>query len=619
MRDDLLHYYERELTFLRRMGADFARKYPKIAGRLQLEPNKCEDPPVERLLEGFSFLAARIHLKIDDDFSELSESLLTVVYPHFLRPIPSMSLVELELDPEQGKLTTGFKVPRETTLYSRPANGISCRFRTCYDTTLWPVTVAAAQWLSPDRLRPPIRATEPAALRLELHSFADVSFAHLDLTALRLHLSGEATLVYPLYELLCRNCTRIVVRDPTPGSRLPTLTLPGSALRPVGFAEQDGMVPYGRRSFVGYRLLQEYFTFPDKFLFLDLDIFEAIRAAGFGSKAEILFLIGPHERSDWRAIVEAGVSARTIRLGCTPVINLFSQTSEPVLLTRTKHEYQVVPDARRRNTTEIFSVDEVIGVTPGSSEPVRYEPIYAHRHGNGDGRDRGEAFWHATRRPAGWREDGGSDVYLSFVDLSSRATSPGVDAVTARLTCFNGDLPSRLPFTGESGSEGTSDFELEGGGPVGNITALIKPTPVVQPELGRAQFWRLISQLSLNYLSLVETGTEALQEILRLYNAGGSMAGERQIQGILGLRSRPAFARMASEQGPSFVRGLRVELELDEEQFAGGGAYLFASVLEQFLGLYTSINSFSQLSARTRQRKAELREWPPRAGWKALL
>jgi type VI secretion system protein ImpG len=611
MRDDLFYYYEQELSYLRRMGAEFARKYPTVAGRLQLEPNKCEDPHVERLLEGFAFLTARVHLKLEDDFPELSESMLNVVYPHFVRPIPSMSLVELQLDPEQGKLTTGLRIPRDSTLYSPPAAGVSCKFRTCYDTTLWPVSVDSAQWVTPDRLRPAVRVAEPAAVRLQLQCFPDVTFAELDLSALRLHLSGDGSLTYPLYELLCRNCTRILVRDPRPGSRQPTLSLPGALLRPVGFAEDEGMLPYPRRSFIAYRILQEYFLFPEKFLFLDLAVFDAVRAAGFGDSVEILLLIAPFERTDWRPHLETGLSPRTIRLGCTPIVNLFSQTSEPILLSQTRHEYQIVPDARRRTTTETFSVDEVLGVTPGSPEPIHYDPIYAHRHGTDGHADR--AFWHAVRRSSGWRSDGGTDVFLSFVDLSSRTVHPGVDAVTARLTCFNGDLPSRLPFGEEVG------FTLEGGGPIRTIAPLVKPTAVVQPLLGRSQFWRLISQLSLNYLSLLEGGGEALKEMLRLYHTGEGTAGDRQIEGIVGLKSSPTFARVVSEQGLSFVRGLRVELELDEEQFAGGGAYLFASVLEHFLGLYVSINSFSQLGARTRQRKSELREWAPRAGWKALL
>ena len=337
-----------------------------------------------------------------------------------------------------------------------------------------------------------------------------------------------------------------------------------------------------------------------------------MREAGFGSRAEVIFLIAPFERGERKGMLEAGVNARTFRTGCTPVINLFSQVSEPVLLTERQPDYQLVADARNRLSMEIFSVDDVVGITPGSEKSIRFEPFYAHRHGAFKTRD--QQYWYAKRRPSGWRSDRGTDIIISFVDLSSRVVYPDVDAVTARLTCFNGDLPSRLPFGNEDG-----DFELEAGGPIRKIIALLKPTPVVQPPLGRPQLWRLISQLSLNYLSLVEGGTEALQELLRLHNAAEATAGEKQIQGILDVRSSPAYARVASDHDLSFARGRRVELDMDEEQFAGGGVYLFASVLEQFFGLYASVNSFSRLTVRTRQRKGALREWPPRAGWKALL
>jgi type VI secretion system protein ImpG len=613
VRDDLLHYYERELTFLRRMGAEFAERYPKVAGRLLLEPSKCEDPHVERLLEAFAFLAARVHLKIDDDFPEVSESLLNIVYPQYIRPIPSMSLVEFHLDPEQGKLTTGLTIPRDSLLYSRPVGGVPCKFRTSYDTTLWPLTVAAAQWATPDRLKPPVKAIDAvAALRIELRCLPDVSFDKLDLQTLRLHLNGEPNVVFSLYELLCNNCARILVRDPGAGAKGKTITLPASSLKPVGFADEEGMLPYPRRAFLAYRLIQEYFTFPAKYLFLDLSGFDAVRAAGFGESIEIVFLISPFERADRRPVLEAGVTEKTIRLGCTPIVNLFPQVSEPVPLTQKRHEYQVVPDARRRLTTEIFSIDEVVGISPGSAEPLRFQPFYAHRHGTD--RATREMYWYAKRRPSAWRSDGGTDVFISFVDLSSRTVHPGLDAVTARLTCFNSDLPSRLPFGNENG-----DFELQGGGPIRKIVALIKPTNVVQPPLGRPQLWRLISQLSLNYLSLADGGPEPLQEILRLHNFSDATSAEKQIQGITAVRSSPCYSRVVAEHGLSFARGRRVEIDFDEEQFAGGSVFLFASVLERFLGLYASLNSFSVLSVRTPQRKEVLREWPPRAGWKALI
>ena len=613
MRDDLLHYYERELTYLRRLGGEFAEAYPKVASRLQLEPSKCEDPHVERLLEGFAFLAARVHLKLDDDFPEVSEALLNVIYPHYVRPIPSMSVVEVHLDPDQGKSPTGVRIPRESPLFSRPVGGVPCKFTTCYDLTIWPLTIAGAQWTTPDRLRPAVRASDAvAALRLDLQCLPDVTFSSLEMESLRFHLSGEGTLTSSLYELLCNSCTRILIRDTTPGGSQKTVTLPASALRSVGFAADEGMLPYPRRSFLGYRMLQEYFTFPEKFLFLDLTGLRALREAGFGTRAEVVFLIAPYERGDRRAMLEAGVSERTFRTGCTPVVNLFSQVSEPVLLTERHDEYPLVADARRRLSTEIFSIDEVVGISPGSTQTIRYEPFYAHRHGALRASD--QQYWHAKRRPSGWRSDRGTDIYLSFVDLSSRVVYPGVDAITARLTCFNGDLPSRLPFGNDDG-----DFELEGGGPVRKIVALVKPTPAIQPPLGRPQLWRLISQLSLNYLSLVDGGTDALQELLRLHNFADATAGEKQIQGILDVRSAPAYARVASDHDLSFARGRRVELDMDEEQFAGGGVYLFASVLERFFGLYASVNSFSRLSVRTRQRKGALREWPPRAGSKALI
>jgi type VI secretion system protein ImpG len=229
-------------------------------------------------------------------------------------------------------------------------------------------------------------------------------------------------------------------------------------------------------------------------------------------------------------------------------------------------------------------------------------------------RNKRQTFWYARRRPIGWRTDGGTDVYLSFVDLTNRIVQPGLDAVTARLTCHNGDLPSRLPFGNESG-----DFELHGGGPIRKTVALVKPTDVVQPPLGKPQLWRMISQLSLNYLSVVEGGREALQELLRLHNLAETIAGERQIEGIKDVRSAPHHSRVVGEYGVTFARGRRVEIEFDETEFAGSGLYLFASVLERFLGLYASVNSFCVLAARSRQRKTLLREWAPRAGWKPLI
>ena len=613
MRDELLLYYNNELTYLRQLGAEFGDKYPKIASRLVLEPDKCDDPHVERLLESFAFLAARVHLKIDDEFPEITEALLSILYPHYIRPIPSTSVVQLHLDPEQGKASTGMKVNRESVLYSKPIGGVPCKFRTCYDTTLWPLAVSAAEWKTPDRLAPPMRAPEAAAaLRLELKCFPDVEFGRLGMSSLRFYLNGESNLVNTLYEMLCCNCMQIWVRDPTPRSRIRPVMLPASALRPIGFDEEDGVLPYPRRSFVGYRLLQEYFTFPEKFFFMDLTGLEEVWSAGFKDRAEIVFLMSAYDQNQRKQMLEVGVSAKTFKLGCTPIVNLFQQTAEPILLDQRKFEYPIVPDVRRPNATEIFSVDEVVSINPQTRETMRFEPFYSYRHAAI--RENRQTFWMAKRRASTRKNDDGTEVYMSLVDLSSRPIHPDTDTLTIRTTCTNRDLPSRLPFGNEAG-----DFELEAVTGIKRIVALMKPTETLRPPVGRSVLWRLISHLSLNYLSLVEEGRDALQEILKLYNFNDSQYSAKQVDGIVELKSKKHFARVVSENGITFARGTRVDIQFDEEQFVGGGVFLFASVLERFLSLYVTLNSFSQLVATTKQRKEVMKEWPPRAGQKILL
>ena len=613
MRDELLLYYERELTFLREMGAEFAQKYPKIASRLVLEADKCEDPHVERLLEGFSFLAARVHLKIDDEFPEITEALLNILYPHYMRPIPSMSIAEFQVDSDQVNPETGLKIEREAVLNSRSVSGAPCKFRTCCDTTFWPVSIASAEWTTADRLRPPIKAADSvAAIRLDLKCSGDVAFSKLAMSKLRFYLSGESNLTHALYELLCNNCARIVIRDPTPKSKIAPVVLDSDSLHPAGFGENESMLPFGRRSFAGYRLMMEYFCFPQKFFFFELEGFERLRQEGFGSQVEIIFLISPFERAERREMLETGVSVKTFRTDCVPVVNLFRHTAEPILLDQKRYEYPVIPDVGRRNAMEIFSIDDVVSVDPGSEEVYHFEPFYSFRHGAP--RNRGQGFWHAARRPSGRRGDEGTEIFISLVDLSGRSIRPDAEALTVRTTSTNRDLPSRLPFGNEAG-----DFELEGAAPIKRIVALVKPTDTVRPPLQKHALWRLISALSLNYLSLVDGGTEALQEILRLYNFTGSAYAEKQIQGLSAIASKRHFARVISENGVAFARGTLVDMTFDEDQFAGGGVYLFAAVLEYFLGLYASMNSFSQLSARSLQRKEAIRRWPPRAGQKVLL
>jgi type VI secretion system protein ImpG len=539
--------------------------------------------------------------------------MLSILYPHYMRPIPSMSVVEFYVDPAHVKPESGLKLERGAILRSRPLNGVPCKFRTCYDVTFWPLTVAEAEWTTPDRLKPPMRYPEAvAAVRLQLRCAEDITFPKLSVSSLRFYLSGESALVHSLYELLSNNCIQIIVRDGAPKSKVPPVVLPPDSLRAVGFEDDEGILPFPRRSFVGYGLVQEYFCFPEKFFFFDLNNLDRVIAAGFGDSAEVIFMIAPFERNDRRQTLELGVNAKTFRLGCSPVVNLFPQTAEPILVSHRKYEYPVVPDISRRTAMEVFEISEVVSTNTQASEVIKYEPFYSFRHGQNRAKIR--SFWHATRRQSTQRDDDGTEMFLSLVDLSGHPVEADVDALTVRCICTNRDLPSRLPFGNEAG-----DFELESAIPIKRAVALLKPTDTLRPPVGQDSLWRLVSQLSLNYLSLVSEGRDAFQELLRLYNFSGSTYSEKHIDGIVGLDSSRHFARVESKDGVTFCRGTQVRMEFDEEQFTGAGVYLFAAVIEQFLGMYVSMNSFSQLIVRTNQRKEVVRQWQPRAGRKILM
>jgi type VI secretion system protein ImpG len=604
MADELLTYYERELSFLRQVGAEFAVKYPKIASRLLLEADKCEDPHVERLIQAFAFLAARIRYKLDDDFPEITDSLLSVLYPHYLAPVPSMAVVQFVLDAERGKLTEAFRIPRGARLHSPPVSGAPCRFRTAYPVVLWPLKVESARLAAADGLGATARAV--SVLRLGLRTQGGTTIAALRPDVLRFFLLGEGHQTYALYELLCNNVREIQLRPGAKGKASDPIRLGPDHVRPVGFGADEGLLPYGPRSFLGYRLLHEYFALPEKFLFVDVVGLDAAARAGFTDELEILIFL------DHMPKLGDAIAPGTFRLGCTPIVNLFEQIVEPIRLSHAESEYRVVVDGRRQDATEVYAIDSVVSTSPDDPEPVVYRPFYSFKHGVDQEQQR--AFWYATRRPSSRKGDAGTEVYLSLVDLDFKPTRPAVDTLTVHATCSNRDLPARLPFGGERGV-----LDLEGAAPLSQILCLTKPTATTRPRIGRGAQWRLISHLSLNYLSVCEGGREALQEILRLYDFSESPAVRQQIAGILDVRSRRVVGRPGSMPWNGFCRGLEVTVELDEEQYVGAGVYLFASVLEKFLGLYTSLNSFTQLVARTRQRKEALKRWPPRAGEQILL
>ncbi len=612
MTDELLPYYNRELSYLRRLGAEFARAHPKIAGRLRLGPDASEDPHVERLVQAFAFLNARTRHKLEDDFPELTDALLGSLYPHYQLPIPSMAVVEFELDPSQTELTDGHVVPRGTAIETEPIDGEPCRFRTCYNATLWPLVVSEARLSGPPFSAPvaPWLSRTASLLRITLTGPAD--YTTLALTGLRFFLKGQNQHVFPLYQLLF-NQTLGVALAASPTDPEPLLLGP-EALQPVGFGRDEGMLPYPARSFVGYRLLTEFFAFPEKFLFADLTGWprrQWLRLAQQLRGRLELFVYFNRTAPD----LVPNISADTFRLGCTPVVNLYAQRAEPVALTQTEWEYRVVPDARRPLAHEVYTVDRAGVVTPDGREE-EYRPFFSVKHASDAGEER---YWHATRRPAPGgeeRADGGTELYLSLVDLQFRPDAPANGTLAVETTCLNRDLPHRLPFGGDQ----PALYFTEADALVRKVRALTPPTRTLRPALKQGALWRLVSHLTLNHLSLDggEDAAEALREILKLYDFADSEETRAVIGGVMRVDAKSSVAR-ASGASEAVCRGTDVTVHLDEKRFAGSGLYLFASVLERFLGLYCSINSFTRLTATVEGRKGELRRWPPRMGERVLL
>jgi type VI secretion system protein ImpG len=617
MSEALYPYYERELTFIRHLAQEFAKQYPAAAGRLMLEPNRSADPHVDRLIESFALVAGRIHHKLDDEFPELTDALLNILYPHYLAPVPSQAVVQFVLDPARAQLPEGFGIERGSRLQTAPVGDLPCKFQTCYPVTLWPIEVTGAQ------LQPPPFASglvapagTVAALRLQLRCLPPMKFADLSLRQLRFYLYGDNQLTATLYEIIFNHTIQVVLRTPgNVGTATPVRLEPEDCLTQVGFGPEETSLPYPRRSFRGYALLTEFFTFPNKFLFVDVAGFDSAARAGCVNEAEIILLLNRTTRS-----LEQGVTAATFRLGCTPVINLFQQTAEPIALTHTRHEYKIVPDVAHPLGMEVYSVDGVTAVNPGRDGTVDYYPFYSFQHGTS--RDVRKTFWYATRRPSLLDGDRGTDVFLNLLDLGLDADAPAEATAVVRTTCTNRDLPAMLQGAGEA-----LHLTLAATAPLAQVRCVRTPSLPIRPAPRHGRYWRLISHLALNYLSLAdpEEGRAALQELLRLYDFSDSgseqmaSVASQLIEGITALHSRRVVGRTGTETSSGFCRGIEVTLEFDEKKYIGTGVFLFASVLERFLGLYASVNSFSQLVAKLHKEEGPFKRWRPRAGELRLL
>ncbi|XAL98969.1 type VI secretion system baseplate subunit TssF [Phycisphaeraceae bacterium D3-23] len=603
MTEQLLEYYNNELGYLRKLGAEFAQANPDVAPQLRIDATSAQDPYVERLIESFAYLNARTRLKLDDEFPEISDAMLGVLFPQYLAPMPSVAIAQFAIDPAQAGLAQGYKLPRGTELETERVDDTPCRFQTCFATHLLPINVAGAS-IATDAMVPAVNTLEPtpSVLQIQLRSFApDPPMGKMDLRSLRFYIDGEPSVANAIYQMIFTKTVEVAIAT-GPSDKAPRV-LGKAALKPVGFDESQMMLPPSTRTFQGYQLLSEYFAMPEKFRFFEIAGITPEAVQRLGPTAELyLYLTASPEA------LARSIDKETFKLGCTPIINLFKQRLVPFQLTPTQHRYPLVSDTRWPETQEVYSVDSVAGTLPsGESVPVR--PFFSISHTD----DAEGLFYQIARRTAGYANggyDNGTELDLALVDLSQNPVSPENLTLSVQATCLNRDQPQRLPF-----GAGRPGIKPLAGGPLAPIRCLTPPTPTRRLALKGEALWRLISQLSLNHLSICDgpDGAAALREILSLYDYLGSPDRVARINAVESVKHHRVTARVGKGASASFCRGVEINVGCDENRFGDNGLYLFGAVLEQFLGRYASVNAFTRLVVSSRQHNLELFRWPARA------
>ncbi|RJT29470.1 type VI secretion system baseplate subunit TssF [Mesorhizobium waimense] len=624
----LLGLYNDELAYMREMGAEFARSFPKVAGRLGMEAAEVADPYVERLLEGFAFMAARVQLKLQSRFPNFTQHLLEMVYPHFLPPIPSMTIVRFEPDAEAGPIENAYVVPRGTKLFGRLAPGAvtHCEFRTAHDVHLWPIMVSAADYFATpgqiSSLDLPARQPVKAAFRLRLRTTNGMPFNRLSLKALTLHLLGPGGIGAALAEQLIAD-TRAIVARPVGRPITWQERIPLNMLRQRGLEPNCALLPEVPRSFDGYRLLQEYFAIAERTLFVEVSGLADAVSLSTTESLEIVFALGRVEPR-----LERHLGPENIALFATPAINLFERQADRIHVREKDHEHNVIVDRMRPLDFEVHSILAMSGYGESNgAAPAEFLPFYSI---SAHGREEQHSRYYMLRREQRQmsehqRSNGartgyiGSETFVSLVDRRAGPYSAGPQQLSVRCLCSNRDLPLLLPIGRDE-----TDFTLEIGAPV-TATRCISPPSRPGHSFANGDFtWKLVSHLSLNYLSVSNSdkgghqGAEALRELLRLYIDPDNACASRQIDGIREIRSQPAIRRLPGGGQAAVARGIEIGITLDEAAFEGVGIFPLASVLNQFFAKYVSINSFTETVISTLQR-GEIMRWPTMTGRRAIL
>lgn len=590
--DELLEYYRRELDYLRTQSADFAARYPKVARRLALSGAEAADPHTEHLIASVAFLTARVHRELDRDFPIVAAAMLDNLCPSLTQPVPAMTVMQMTLDPLEGKVTAGSRIARGTRLSTTAVTGEPCRFQVAWNTTLWPLAITG------------VTREDARTLRLDIHADDGVDLADLEVATLRLHLAGEVLTTMPLHTLLVASLDYIEV-DSTTGVQ----HLPASNLTEAGFGADESLLASPVHAHPAYGLLQEYFAFPRKFQFFDLTGLRGRLGSGTHFALRMVFRHG----ADVLALLRPG----DIRLNCVPAMNLFPVTSEPIAWDRRQYEYLLVPNRRHDATTEIHSIVSVTLSDPRSERSDDIPSLFADTGGAGDvGHVRGTAPLSWTMRRSTSLRPGinGSDVHIALVERSAAGAVDDAPIVYASLLCTNRLLATQItPHTRFYG-EGVAKSTV--------IRALYQPSAPRAPAMDSQALWALVALLRLNHRSLVDgsAGVATLRAMLELF-ASDSARDAVQIRGIRQLTASVGSARIAAGAGGGgwrgHCRGTDIVLEFNEDDYAGASALMLASVLARFFALYTSANSFVRL--RVTRGGEPWMAWPPMTGRQVLL
>ena len=619
MNPRLLKYYNRELQYIREMGGEFAEEFPKIAGRLGLDAFECADPYVERLLEGFAFLAARVQLKVDAEFPRFTQHLLEMVYPHYLSPLPSMTIVQMMPDLNDPSLQEGVLIPRGTQLRSQigKREQTACEYSTAHEVILWPLQISEAEYLASAgavaNLGLPKQPGLKAGLRLRLHSTAGLQFSHLALDRLTFFIRGGEIAVQ-IYEQLLANVIDVVVqsgRRPVPWK----VSISATAIKHLGFEDDQAMLPYTARSFQGYRFLQEYFAFPERFLFVELTQLKPGVSRCEDTELDLIFRFN---RSNPQ--LSDALGPEHFNLFCTPAVNLFPKRADRIHLTQQTSEYHIVPDRTRPMDIEVYNVSEVLGFGARAEPEVEFLPFYQVRDRYASQKRAAYYTLYREQRRLSTKQRRtrprssyiGSEAYISLVDAKEAPFSSNLKQLGLKLICTNRDLPLHMPV-----GIGNTDFTLQTGAPVESIRCLAGPTKPRPSNVQKETAWELISHLALNYLSLndndTEQGAAALRQLLQLYADYGEPNIQKQIEGVLSIRSEPVVRRINLPGPITFGRGLELTINFEESAFEGSGVILLGAVLEQFFTRYVNINTFTETVIKTTDRD-EIIRWPAQIG-----